>query len=133
MFARMAIGLAVVLGAMMAGCGGGAGGGGITPSAACEEAQTNLCERLYTCYTPAELALIGFPSAEAACVTKLVEAEGCAKQTVANVCVGNERYHPDQAERCVEQVTGLACSQVRDDNLVLEVAAPACGKVCVVD
>jgi hypothetical protein len=130
MFARLAIGLTVVLGVLSAGCPGG--DDGLTPSAACKEAQQNLCERFYTCYTPAELASIGFPSSEAACVTKRVADEGCDNETVANTCVGNERYHPDQAERCVEQVTGLACSQIRDPDLVLETAAPACGAVCVV-
>jgi hypothetical protein len=122
----------VVLGLGSWGCGGG-DGGGITPRVACEDAQANLCERLYTCYTPAELDSLGFPSNEAACVTMLQAAEGCAGQTNENTCTGNERYHADQASECVDQINGLECSQVRDPDLVLNAAAPACGKVCAVD
>jgi hypothetical protein len=122
----------VVLGLGSWGCGGG-GDGGITPRVACEDAQANLCERLYTCYTPAELGSLGFPSNEAACVTMLQSAEGCARQTTDNTCTGNERYHAAQASECVDQINGLECSQVRDPDLVLNVAAPACGRVCAVD
>lgn len=114
-----------------AACGGG--GGGVSPQAACEDAQANLCERLYTCYTPQELASLGFPDSEAACVTMLQASEGCARQTQDNACTGNERYHADKADACVDQVAGLSCSQVRDPDLDLDAAAPACGKVCAVD
>ena len=131
MLARLTIGFVVFVGVMAAGCGG-SGGDGISPRAACEDAQANLCERLYACYTAGELASLGFPSNEAACVTRLQESEGCAKQTVENSCVGNARYSASNANLCVEQITGLACSQVRDPNLVLTQAAPACGKVCVI-
>jgi hypothetical protein len=112
-------------------CGGS--GGGITPRVACEDLQANLCERLYACYTPAELASLGFPSNEAACVTRLQSSEGCASQTLTNVCTGNQRFHPDQANLCVDQISGLACSQVRDSELDYQAAAPACTKVCAVD
>lgn len=128
---HMSVGFLLLVGLVAAGCGGGAAG--ITPRSACEDAQANLCERLYTCYTPAELASLGFPSNEAACVTMLQAAEGCAGQTAENACTGNERYHADQANTCVDQINGLECSQVRDPDLELTVAAPACGRVCVVD
>jgi hypothetical protein len=128
MLARIAFGFVAMFSVVA--CGGGADG--ITPRAACEDAQANLCERLYACYTPAELATLGFPSNEAACVTRLQEQQGCAKQTVENSCTGNERYSATNANTCVEQITGLACSQVRDPALVLTAAAPACGKVCVI-
>lgn len=130
MLVRMIAGVMVVAGMAAAGCGGG--DGGITPRAACEDAQANLCERLYACYTPAELGTLGFPSNEAACVTMLQESEGCARQTKENTCVGNAHYHADQASTCVDQITGLACSQVRDPNLSLNSVAPACGKVCAI-
>lgn len=117
--------------AAIAGCGGSSDG--LTPRGACEDVQANLCERLYACYTPAELASLGFPASEAACVTQLQASEGCANQTASNTCTGNERYHPDQANTCVDQISGLACSQVRDPDLSLTTAAPACAKVCAVD
>jgi hypothetical protein len=127
----MMMGLAAVVMSVGAGCGG-SGDSGASPRAACEDAQANMCERLYTCYTAAELAAIGFPSSEAACVTMLQQSEGCEKQTKDNACTGNERYHADQANTCVEQITGLACSQVRDPELDIEKAAPACGKICAI-
>ncbi|HEY6177180.1 MAG TPA: hypothetical protein VIX73_22140 [Kofleriaceae bacterium] len=129
MLVRTIAGLMMLAG-LAAGCGGG---DGITPRAACEDLQANLCERLYACYTPAELSSLGFPSNEAACVTQLQSSEGCANQTTANVCTGNERFHAAMANQCLDQITGLACSQVRDPDLVLSTAAPACGKVCAVD
>ena len=120
-----------MLAGLAVGCGGSSDG--LTPRTACEDSQANLCERLYACYTPAELASLGFPANEAACVTQLQSSQGCASQTASNACTGNERYHPDQASACIDQISGLACSQVRDPDLVLTTAAPACAKVCAVD
>jgi hypothetical protein len=114
-----------------AGCPGSSDG--ITPRVACEDLQANLCERIYACYTPGELAASGFPSNEAACVTQLQAHEGCANQTKDNICTGNLRYHPDQANLCVDEVSRLACSQVRDDSFSVTTFIPACGKVCSVD
>jgi hypothetical protein len=113
------------------GCGGS--GDGADPKAACQDQQVTVCERFYTCYTADELEAIGFPPTEAACVTMLQASEGCSQQTTENVCVGNERYHADQADDCLDQIAGLACSQVRNPDLDIELAAPACGKVCAVD
>jgi hypothetical protein len=129
MLVRMMAGVLLVMGVAAAGCGGS---GGITPRQACEESQANLCERIYACYTPAELATLGFPANEPACETMLQAAQGCSAQTADNTCTGNARYHADQASTCVDQITGLACSQVRDPNLSLNAAAPACGKICAI-
>lgn len=126
----MFAGFLMLFGLAATGCPGESSG--ITPRVACEDAQASLCERLYACYTPEELASIGFPSNEAACVTTLQAKEGCAQQTADNSCTGNERYQPSEANTCVDQINGLACSQVRDPNLVLTVGAPACGKVCAI-
>ncbi|TMQ23414.1 MAG: hypothetical protein E6J91_00055 [Deltaproteobacteria bacterium] len=123
MLVRMIAGIMVMLGVSAAGCGGG--DGGITPREACEDSQANLCERIYACYTPEELAGLGFPGNEAACVTMLQASQGCARQTAENT-------YADQANTCVAQITGLACSQVRDPNLSLNAAAPACGKICAI-
>ncbi len=59
--------------------------------------------------------------------------KGCANQTTANACVGNQHDHPDQAAACANQVSGLTCGQIRDQTSNLDAAAPACGKICVVD
>lgn len=129
MLVRTMAGLIMMAGVAIAGCGGGAGEG-LSPRAACENTEVALCERIYDCYTVAELAANGFPDSEAACVTRLQAAEGCAAQTVENTCKGNAHYQPDQASICIDQVENLECSQVRDDNLTLISVAPACGKLC---
>jgi hypothetical protein len=115
----------------VAGCGGG--GDSASPRVACEDIETNVCERLYACFTPAELATANYPADEAACVSQMQAMKGCANQTTANACVGNQHYHPDQAATCAHQVSGLTCGQIRDQAASLDAAAPACGKICVVD
>lgn len=122
----------IVLGSVLAVSLAACGSDGLAPRAACEQAAVELCGRFYTCFTAAELATAGYPTTEAACVTMTQAQQGCAAQTVANACTGNEKYHSSEAQTCADQIGGLACSQVRDANLVLEVAAPACGKVCAV-
>jgi hypothetical protein len=127
----IALSLATTLMFALTACGGG--GGGLSPREACDDSQAALCERLYTCYTAEELAAAGFPSSEAACTTMLQQSEGCAAQTTDNTCDGNASYHADQADDCVDQLAGLSCNQIRDENTDINVAAPACGRVCAVD
>jgi len=117
---------------LFAACGGGSGGGGPTPRQGCEEAMVALCGRLYACFSAAELAAAGYPSSEAACVTMMQAQQGCAAETVENTCTGNEKYHPDQANTCIDQIDGLACSQIRDTSFEVNTDAPACGKVCAI-
>ena len=121
----------IMLGAVATGCGGSSDGA--SPRVACEEIEANICERFYACFTPAELAAANFPADEAACVSQMQAMKGCANQTTANACVGNQHYHPDQAATCANQVAGLTCGQIRDQTSSLDAAAPACGKICVVD
>ena len=121
----------MVTGVALAGCGGG--GDGATPRVACEDIEANVCERFYACFTPGELAAANFPADEAACVSQMQASKGCANQTTANACVGNQRYHPDQASTCANQISGLTCGQIRDLSADLNAAAPACDKICAVD
>jgi hypothetical protein len=112
---------------------GGDGAGGPTPRQACEDLSSALCERIYACLTPAELAAAGLPASEAACVTAEEAANGCAAETLDNVCTGgNEKYDASEAAKCSDQVVGLTCSQVRDPALDVKTAAPACAKTCVI-
>ena len=83
--------------------------------------------------TPQELAAGQYPPTEAACVSQYKTLFGCAEQTAENACEGNEVYKADQADKCVDQVAGLDCSQVRDPDFDTETAAPACDQVCVVE
>jgi len=129
---RMIAGFMMLIGVAAAGCGGGSGDGE-SPRAACEDLFSALCERFYACLTPAELTMAGLPPDESACESQMQAAKGCANQTTANACTGNETYHPDQANACVTQVAGLTCGQLRDTSQNLDADAPACGKVCAID
>ena len=118
----------ILIALIFAACGGSSGD---SPRQACEDLNAAVCERLYACLTPAELATAGYPSAEAACVTMSQSQAGCAAQTDTNVCDGNEKYHPDQASECIDQVSGLTCADIRSDTNLSE-QAPACAKACSV-
>jgi hypothetical protein len=115
---------------LLAACGGG--NDGITPQEACMDVSAATCERLYACFSAAELAKAGYPASEAACVTMLQAAKGCAAQTTANACTGNAKYQPAKAAECSDQITGLACSQIRDPFFDEQTAAPACASICAV-
>ena len=114
---------------MVVACGGS---DGVSPRQACEDSASALCERFYACYTAQELASAGFPSSEAACVTTLQSQQGCAAETTQNICTGNAKYSPVEAQKCSDQITGLSCSQVRDPFFDEATAAPACTMVCAV-
>ena len=117
--------------AVLGACGGG--GSDLSPREGCEELSSSLCARYYTCFTAAELQAAGFPATEAACVTAYSQMLGCSAVTNENACDGNERYDGEAAGDCVDQVGGLECAQVRDEEFDFELAAPACGRVCVVE
>jgi hypothetical protein len=120
----------ILMALCIAACGGGSGGGD-SPRQACEDLNAAICERLYACLTADELAAAGYPASEAACVTMSESQAGCAAQTDANVCDGNEKYHADQAATCIDQISGLTCSDIRGDADLNE-QAPACAKTCSV-
>jgi hypothetical protein len=116
--------------ALVAACGSDAGG--TSPQQACDDVTSALCERLYACFQPSELAAAGYPASESACITMMQAAQGCTAKTLDNVCTGNAQYQPDEAARCGDQVTGLTCAQIRDPFFDTQTAAPACGLVCKV-
>lgn len=122
---RRFCGFAVVVGFATAGCGGDP-----SPSEACNDVASGLCNRFYACYSAAEISAGGLPATEAECVTMFETTFSCAQQTTASTCSGNGTYHGDQAGTCSDQIHGLDCSTVRDPNFDQTTAAPACGKVC---
>jgi hypothetical protein len=106
---------------------------GVSPREGCERGVEAECDRLYACFTSAELAAARWPASQAACITKLEQDRGCAAATLDTACKGNGVYHADTAAECVDQIGGLACSQLRDPNLDLTLDAPACSQVCRVE
>jgi hypothetical protein len=122
--------LGIVALAVMVACGGSS-----APSAsqACNEGASALCERLYACFTAAELQAAGYPATESACVTMTQTTDGCSAKTNANFCTGsNQVFHPDQVDGCLSQIMGLQCADVRSTNFDVNVSAPTCAKVCAV-
>lgn len=105
----------------------------ISPREACEGVSVALCERIYSCLSPEELGAAGLPANEAACVEAMDRDQGCAAQTLANACDGNETFHGTKANQCLDQLAGLDCGQIRSDSLDLAQAAPACNLVCTID
>jgi hypothetical protein len=104
----------------------------LAPREACEDTASAICERIYACLSPQELANGGFPSSEAACVVKIEDNEGCRAQTLDNVCDdGNASYHPSRAATCIEQIEGMSCAQLRSGDI--DRAAPSCDQVCAID
>jgi len=116
----------------MVGCGTSGGGDQLSPEQACNAASSALCERLYACYTPEELAAANFPASEAACETMLEASQGCTAETVQNACTGNATYSGEEAAKCSDQIAGLTCSQIRDPLFDEQTDAPACALVCAV-
>jgi hypothetical protein len=52
--------------------------------------------------------------------------------TTANACTGSEVYHPDQAQKCIDQAKAATCSQILSSGGDTATFAPACDMVCVV-
>ncbi|HTR55320.1 MAG TPA: hypothetical protein VMJ10_31795 [Kofleriaceae bacterium] len=109
------------------------GGDQVSPEQACNSMASALCERIYACYTPEELAAASYPASEAACETMLEASEGCTAETEQNACTGNAKYDSSEAAKCSDQITGLTCSQIRDPLFDEQTDAPACALVCAIE
>lgn len=109
-----------------------ADGDSMSPREACEAEAAAFCDRFYACFSQEELAAAGFPGSEAACITMREQSQGCAAQTLDNICDGSETFHGAKAVQCIEQMENLACSTLRDPATIDD-ALPACNLVCAVD
>ena len=105
------------------------GGDDVDPEAACNELVEVTCAKVYECLSSAELQTAGYPPGEPACVSQFKVQLGCAEATVDNACDGNETYHPEEVDDCVDQNAGLSCQQVRDGTG----ETPACDRICTVE
>ena len=113
-------------------CGGGPSAD--TPRQYCENFSSALCQQVYACFTADEIAASGLPPEESACITTSDANRGCEAQTDANACTGgNETFDGIAAARCVDDVAGLTCAEVRALLLqgVVPSDAPECAQVCV--
>lgn len=123
MSTRRLCGVALMLELAAVGCGGS---DRLSPSDECRQTTVALCERYYACYTPDEIAAKGLPATQDDCVAMMESDAGCAQETEASTCTGNGTYHDDQARLCVQQISGLACTELQE----LNTAAPACAQIC---
>lgn len=114
---------------LLGGCGGS---DGLNPREGCERLMEVFCHQVYACFSPAEIMADQFPPTEAECVMMLQSEAECALETDANACAPGQRFHPDEAQSCVNQIDALSCAQVRGSE-DLEAAAPSCSKVCAVE
>lgn len=113
----------------------GCGEDGLSPREGCEKVVVALCSQVYACLTADEIAQAQFPATERACVTAEQESNECASQTEETTCGPVEKYQADEAADCANQIADLSCNQFRDPAVLLnlEVAAPACGRICVAE
>lgn len=100
-----------------------------SPEAVCNETATVFCSRLYECATAAEIQLIFGYTSEAQCVSTSKMEAGCDSITAENACEGSQKYHHDQAEKCVSQFEAATCAQIQGE---IEDYAPACTLICTV-
>jgi len=112
------------------GNGNGSGESRRTVSERCTLVAETLCDRLYGCLSPEGREAAGLPGTEAACVTAIEAEVGCARASEKTFCEGNERYHADQHELCIEQIETASCGQLTTDT---KNPAPACGRICSVE
>jgi hypothetical protein len=129
--------LALSLVAMLASaCGGDDDGGGSSksPGQLCKNLSAAICAQVYKCLPAAAIDPDQFGSSEPACVSMQNMEQGCDSVTADNACEGSEKYHADQASKCVDQINAASCSQLiaAGTGGDISAAAPACAMVCVV-
>ena len=120
-----------VLVALGQGCssGGGRGGGAIPIGQYGNELAKTYCKRAFTCCDAGELAGEGsWGASEAECVANLsAELAGDIAGLQADVDAGRVVYHGDEARRCLDNVTSLACADYGVDVYLPRV--PGCLQV----
>ena len=109
------------------------GGSSKSPAQLCNNLVVAMCSQIYKCLTPALITGLGFPDTEPACVSEQKAAQGCDSFTADNACTGSEKYHADQASKCVDQVNAAECSQILSSGENTAAYAPACDMICVVN
>jgi hypothetical protein len=80
--------------------------------AACQSVGTSFCERMYACYTAAEIAGFQLPTTQAECVTQ--ENANCTMATPEpGYCKGTAQTSATAATMCSAELTALTCDQLK--------------------
>jgi len=102
--------------------------GGASPEQQCKDAAAAACNKLYTCYTGAELDAIKmvYGATEADCNTYLTNAQSCSTKTsTSNACESGKTYDSAAASQCISDFKALAC-----DALKAGMTPSSCNNVC---
>lgn len=102
--------------------------GGASPEQLCKDATAATCNKLYTCYTGAELDGIKmiYGDTEAACATKLATDSQCsAKKDSATACEAGKTYDSAAASQCVSDFKALTCDALKGNMF-----PTSCNNVC---
>jgi hypothetical protein len=106
---RLMLGLCLSAG-LVAGCGS------LSPVAYCDSFESELCARIFECYTPEMKAdptfAPTFGASQADCETKL-KMNNCTTVTNDRPCPDSmTKYHSDKAEACVHDLKAADCATV---------------------
>lgn len=97
---------------------------GSSPQALCKDITATTCNKLYTCYTGAELDGIKtiYGASESECATKLQTMSNCDK---AEPCETGQTYNASEASKCASDFKGLSCDAVKGSMF-----PSSCNNVC---
>jgi hypothetical protein len=80
-------------------------------TAACESVGTSFCERMYTCYSAADIAGFQLPATQAGCVTQ--ENANCGAATPEpGYCKGTAQTSTANATSCSAELSALTCAEL---------------------
>lgn len=88
---------------------------GTSPQQACKDIVAATCNKMFTCYTGAELDAIKtfFGSSESECVTKLNAQSSCDKE---QPCDSPKTYDATAASKCVSDYKAMSCADLKSST-----------------
>ncbi|MET0594548.1 MAG: hypothetical protein ABW133_17745 [Polyangiaceae bacterium] len=111
---------------MFGACGSSNSGGGASdPVGLCKEVKGTLCDKIFNCFTKAELDLLkdSFGLNATDCRDKLQPP--CTPDQ--SNCDSGETFHADKAQACADGVKTLSCNDIKMDTIP---TPAACDLVC---
>ncbi|MEW6431639.1 MAG: hypothetical protein AB1730_09010 [Myxococcota bacterium] len=101
---------------------------GTSPEQLCNDAVAAMCNKMYTCYTGAELDAIKsqFGPTEADCTSKFKTQAACAsKKDSSTACETGKTYDASAASACVSDFKALSCEALKGN-----MTPTSCDNVC---
>lgn len=99
-------------------------GCGTSPTQACKDIAATTCNKMFSCYTGAEVDAIKtiFGATESECTTKLTASSNCEK---AEPCDAGKTYDANAATTCINEYKALTCDKLKAGN-----TPTSCNSVC---